>query len=90
MGHPVLPPPELEQLPGLERSPHHSQDRARVEAWRGKEETMENAAPLFVGIDVSKTRLDVGLCPSGATKSVPNDAPGIKTLVEWLGAVPLR
>ena len=48
---------------------------------------MENAAPLFVGIDVSKTCLDMCLRPSGATKSVPNDDPGIKTLVEWLGAV---
>src|SRR2546427_3878253 len=31
MGRPVLPPQELEQLPGL-ISPHHSQDRATVEA----------------------------------------------------------
>jgi transposase len=48
---------------------------------------MAEAAPTFVGIDVSKTHLDVALRPSGATKSVPNDDPGIKTLVEWLGMV---
>ena len=48
---------------------------------------MAEAAPTFVGIDVAKTQLDVALRPSGATKSVPNDDPGIKTLVEWLGMV---
>ena len=41
----------------------------------------------FVGIDVSKARLDVALHPTGATHSVANDANGIKTLVEQLRAV---
>jgi len=36
----------------------------------------------FVGIDVSKARLDVASHPAGATQSVANDATGIKTLVE--------
>lgn len=47
---------------------------------------MENV-PTFVGIDVSKARLDVALHPTGATHSVANDANGIKTLVEQLRAV---
>lgn len=41
----------------------------------------------FVGIDVSKARLDVALHPAAATQSVANDANGIKTLVEQLRAV---
>ena len=41
----------------------------------------------FVGIDVSKARLDVASHPTGATHSVANDANGIKTLVEQLRAV---
>jgi transposase len=41
----------------------------------------------FVGIDVSKARLDVASHPAGATQSVANDATGIKTLVEQLRAV---
>lgn len=48
---------------------------------------MAEGTPTFVGIDVSKTQLDVALRPSGALKSVPNDDHGIKTLVEWLGVV---
>ena len=48
---------------------------------------MAEMTPTFVGIDVSQTQLDVALRPPGATKSVPNTDPGIKTLVEWLGVV---
>lgn len=48
---------------------------------------MAQAIPTFVGIDVSKTRLDVAVRPSGATKSVPYDAFGIHTVVEWLSVV---
>jgi transposase len=58
-----------------------------MEASRRKEAAMAEVTPTFVGIDVSKTQLDVALRPSGVTKSVLNDAPGIKTLVEWLGVV---
>lgn len=43
--------------------------------------------PTFVGIDVSKARLDVASYPAAATQSVANDATGIKTLVEQLRAV---
>lgn len=48
---------------------------------------MTEVIPTFVGIDVSKTRLDVALRPSGTTKSVPHDASGLHTVVEWLGGV---
>ena len=48
---------------------------------------MEKAAPRFVGIDVSKTYLDVALRPSGAAKFFPNDSSGILTLMEWLRTV---
>ena len=41
----------------------------------------------FVGIDVSKARLDVVSHPAGAMQSVANDETGIKSLVEQLRAV---
>src|ERR1044071_3582819 len=44
-------------------------------------------APIFVGIDVSKARLDVALRPSGSTESVPNEETGIMTLVKRLCTV---
>jgi hypothetical protein len=59
-----------------------------MEASSRKEAVMAKEAPTFVGIDVSKTQLDVALRPSGSMKSVPHDVAGIKTLVEWLGMVP--
>jgi transposase len=40
---------------------------------------------VFVGIDVSKARLDVCLLPSGQTAAFDNDARGIARLVELLG-----
>jgi transposase len=48
---------------------------------------MVEATPTFVGIDVSKTQLDMAVRPSGATESFPNEEPGIKTVVERLRAV---
>ena len=39
---------------------------------------------VFVGIDVSKARLDVGVRPSDERTSVPYDAPGIATLLVQL------
>ena len=38
-------------------------------------------APIFVGIDVSKARLDVAMRPSGESESVSNDGAGIESLV---------
>ena len=42
---------------------------------------------MFVGIDVSKDRLDVHLRPSGEAFAVPRDDAGIAALVERLGPV---
>lgn len=41
-------------------------------------------APVFVGIDVSKDRLEVALRPTGDRWAVANDEPGIARLVERL------
>ena len=43
--------------------------------------------PIFVGIDVSKDRLDVHLRPSGEVFATSRDGPGITELVERLGPV---
>lgn len=42
---------------------------------------------VFVGIDVSKARLDVGVRPSDERRSVPYDAHGITTLIAQLTQV---
>lgn len=39
---------------------------------------------VFVGIDVSKDRLDVHADSSGATTTVARDAGGVESLVDWL------
>lgn len=41
-------------------------------------------SPVFVGIDVSKKRLDVALSPSGEVFAVANDATGLHQLVQRL------
>lgn len=42
---------------------------------------------VFVGIDISKAQLDVGVRPSGERTSVPYDAPGLTTLIAQLTQV---
>jgi transposase len=44
-------------------------------------------APVFVGIDISKARLDVALRPTGAPFTVPHDETGIALLVQRLGVL---
>lgn len=44
-------------------------------------------APVFVGIDISKARLDVALRPTGTPFTVPHDETGIALLVQRLGAL---
>ncbi len=39
---------------------------------------------VYVGIDVSKSRLDVFLHPTGQSQSVTNDKPGLQQLVRFL------
>ena len=43
--------------------------------------------PTFVGIDVSKARLDIAVRPSGQSESVVNDKAGIEALVKTLGEI---
>lgn len=43
--------------------------------------------PSYVGIDVAKARLDIALRPDGAQWIAPNDAVGIRALVERLHAL---
>ena len=43
-----------------------------------------NEFQLFVGIDVSKERLDVAVRPTGETWQVPYDAEGIRSLAGCL------
>ena len=45
------------------------------------------AAPIFVGIDVSKARLDIAVRASGRRESVSNDDAGIAALIERLRAI---
>jgi transposase len=45
---------------------------------------------MFVGIDVSKDRLDIHLCPSGEAFAVPRDGKGLAELVERLGALSIE
>lgn len=45
------------------------------------------ASAIFIGIDVSKVRLDVAIRPSGESDSVANDKTGIKALVKHLGEI---
>ncbi|HEX2933164.1 MAG TPA: IS110 family transposase [Candidatus Binatia bacterium] len=44
-------------------------------------------SPIFVGIDVSKERLDVAVRPSGQSESVSNDKAGIEALIKRLGEI---
>jgi transposase len=44
-------------------------------------------SPIFVGIDVSKARLDIATRSSGESESVANDKTGIQTLVKRLGEI---
>ena len=44
-------------------------------------------SPIFVGIDVSKARLDIAIRPSGENESVTNDKAGIEALIKRLGEI---
>jgi transposase len=88
MGHPVLPPQELEQLPGFFKPasyarPSHCEGVLR----KGGFDSMAKAIPVFVGIDVSKAQFDIALCPSGTVESFPNDEVAIGNLVKNLRTI---
>lgn len=44
-------------------------------------------SPIFVGIDVSKARLDIAIRPSGENEWVTNDKAGIEALIKRLGEI---
>jgi transposase len=52
-----------------------------------KEDGILEVTPIFVGIDVSKARLDVAIRPTGERESVANDKAGIKDLVKRLAKI---
>src|SRR5215217_6071160 len=45
---------------------------------------MDQLLPQTAGIDIAKDRLDVCLCPDGATRHFTNDAKGHRALIAWL------
>jgi transposase len=58
-----------------------------LEEVRNKEDEILEVVPNFIGIDVSKARLDMAVRPSGERESISNDEAGIKTLVERMGGL---
>ena len=58
-----------------------------LEETKIKEDGVLEVTPIFVGIDVSKARLDIAVRPSGERESVANDQAGIKALVKRLGEI---
>jgi transposase len=52
-----------------------------------KEDGVLEVTSIFVGIDVSKARLDVAIRPTGERESVANDKAGIKDLVKRLAKI---
>jgi transposase len=47
---------------------------------------MHHPLPQTAGIDIAKDRLDVCLCPDGATCHFPNNAKGHRALIVWLSS----
>ena len=74
---------ELEQLPGLRA--RILQGRAQRRASMRKEPDMSETE-IFVGVDVSKARLDVAVRPSGDMLTGPYDQAGLAGLVVRLQA----
>ena len=52
-----------------------------------KEVSSLESSSIFVGIDVSKARLDISVRPSGVKNSFTNDKAGIKSLMQWLNPI---
>jgi transposase len=55
-----------------------------LEGTKNKEDRVLEVVPVFVGIDVSKARLDVYVRPLGSRESLANDEVGIRALVKGL------
>ncbi len=58
-----------------------------MEETKIKEDSILEVSSIFIGIDVSKARLDVAAYPSGEGESVANDKNGIRALVQRLGKI---
>jgi transposase len=58
-----------------------------LEETKIKEDRVLEVSPVFVGIDISKARLDIAVRPSGERESVLNDQSGIQTLIQRLGEI---
>ena len=63
----------------------HSQGRVRVLMETSASPSVA-ALQTFVGIDVSKAKLDVGCLPGGECRQFDNDPEGRKQLIEWLSS----
>src|SRR5256885_17083074 len=64
------------------RNPNgHQGQQARIQRNR-----VTDKAPIFVGIDVSKRRLDIHSRPSGESFTIDHDDEGVAALVERLAA----
>jgi transposase len=59
-----------------------------LEETKIKEDRVLEVTPIFVGIDISKARLDVAMRPTGERESVANDKAGIKALIKRLANIP--
>lgn len=82
----ALKPVAEHGLPSVDSvSPNSRKGREASPHARGRERNR-----MFVGIDVSKERLDVHLCPGGEALAVPRDGKGLADLVERLGALPVE
>src|SRR6187455_175953 len=65
------------------RNPNgHQGQQARIQRNR-----VMDKAPTFVGIDVSKRRLDIHARPSGESFTIDHDEQGVAALVERLAAL---
>ena len=54
---------------------------------RSEKQSEIGTSQNFVGIDISKDRLDIATRPTGASFAVDHDATGVATLLEWLQAL---
>src|SRR5215468_7191609 len=66
---------------GSIRNPNSRQGRKPSPHSQGRVMERHSASPSFVGIDVSKDRLDVHVCPSGQAFAVARDGRAVAQLV---------
>ena len=73
--------------PDLSVAPRPSFHRTRTVAWAAQRARCARRVKMdaiFVGIDVSKDRLDVHVCPSGEAFAVSRDGKGLQELIDRL------